>query len=233
MLPLGDSTLENLNAELEWCSGSPGTVSFDVYFGTNAAAVEKAANTLTVGSPADFTNVYKGNQPVNRTSFGPVRLALAQTYYWRVDQRDASGKVTPGKVSRFFTEHGNATEPAPADGYIFVEGGKQVLNWKPGKYAVKQNIYFGETPEKAAAARIPALRDLDPGVDLHRAADEESSPRPENILARGVDKLGGVADHQGRRLEFPACQKESENLPACGPVQRGRLQHGHWHAGPI
>jgi hypothetical protein len=195
--PMRDCTLDTLSAELKWLPGSPEVASFDVYLATNSSVLDKAANSPPVGLPNEFKNVFKGNQPVSKTSYGPLRLNLRQTYYWRVDQRDAAGKVTPGAVSRFSTEHGNATDPVPADGYIFVEGGKQVLNWKPGKYAVRQNIYFGDSAAAVVAAKTPAVRDLAPAVTSVPLARNNPVPgkitywRVESVNAEGLPVTRG------------------------------------------
>jgi sialidase-1 len=66
---------------LTWAS-SPGTVSHDVYFGTD--------------SPGEFM----GTQAAN--SFDPGPLSPNTTYYWRVDPRNGNG-VTMGEIWSFST----------------------------------------------------------------------------------------------------------------------------------
>ncbi len=98
---------------------------------------------------------------VNKTEYGPLKLDLGTTYYWAVDQLNASGKVAQkGIISEFKTETGNATAPVPADSYIFVEGGKHQLAWTPGKYALKQNIYIGDSAEEVLAKKKPDFANL-------------------------------------------------------------------------
>ena len=185
--PADGSTLDKLSTELKWVPGNPNVVSFDVYLTTNFAAMDATVH----------GKEFKGNQPATKTSFGPLPLDLGQTYYWRIDQRDASGEVTPGTICRFSTEAGNATDPVPADTYIFVQGGKHVLNWKPGKYAVRQHIYFGDSAEKVLAAKTPAVRDLAPGVtslDLplkNLAPGKNTFWRVESVNARGLPVTKG------------------------------------------
>jgi len=69
------------NATLSWTAGSDAT-SHDVYFGTT--------------SPGTF----KGNQTA--TTYNPGTLALGTTYYWRIDEKNATGTTT-GDVWSFTT----------------------------------------------------------------------------------------------------------------------------------
>ncbi|MCK6473510.1 MAG: PKD domain-containing protein [Planctomycetes bacterium] len=58
--------------------------SYDVYFGTDQTAVANAS-TSTAG-------IFVGNQA--GTSFEPGALTNSQTYYWRIDTKNANGTVT-------------------------------------------------------------------------------------------------------------------------------------------
>ncbi len=162
--PSRDARLETLQTELRWLPGSAASSSFDVYFAASPQALEQGVNTMPVGAADELQNVYKGNQPASKTSYGPLRLTLGQSYCWRVDQRDASGKITRGEVSRFVTETGKTSDPGPADDYLVVEGGKYQLSWKPGKYATRQNLYLGNSAAEVASARAPTIKDLAPTV---------------------------------------------------------------------
>lgn len=143
--PRPGAKLDTLKTTLKWAPGTKDATNYVVYYGTDKAAVEK----LT-----DLKNV-KGGKTV-KPEFGPIDLTLGKTYYWRVDQLNASNKIiNKGEVSSFSTETGNATDPNPADGYIVVEGGKYDLKWTPGKYAVKQNVYFGTTEAEVRASKKP------------------------------------------------------------------------------
>jgi len=62
---------------LAWHAGAH-AVSHQIYFGTDAAAVEQA-DTSTTG-------IYQGTQDVDETSLALDRLAWGTTYYWRVDE---------------------------------------------------------------------------------------------------------------------------------------------------
>jgi len=72
----------DINADLSWTAGT-GATSHDVYFGTT--------------SPGYF----QGNQ--TETTFEPGTMANYTTYYWRIDEKDASSTTT-GNVWSFTTE---------------------------------------------------------------------------------------------------------------------------------
>ena len=152
--PRPNTQLDTLTANLQWVPAADGVASYDLYFDADQASVENSTNESKAG------RVYKGKQTT--TSFGPISLDINKAYYWRVDQLDASGKmIARGVVSKFTTESGNASDPTPADSYIFVEGGKHILSWKPGKYAVKQNVYVGETAQAVLGKKKPDFAGLD------------------------------------------------------------------------
>jgi len=152
--PRPNAQLDALTTNLQWAPAADGVASYDLYFDADQASVENAGRMPKAGK------IYKGKQTT--TSFGPISLDINKAYYWRVDQLDASGKVIArGVVSKFTTENGNASEPAPADSYIFVQGGKHILSWKPGKYAEKQNVYVGETADEVRSKKKPDFAGLD------------------------------------------------------------------------
>ena len=79
-------------ARLDW-TGSPLAASYDVFVGTDAAAVATATNSAG--------GIYRGNTTgisffLNSSSFLP-----GQTYYWRIDIRNFDGTTTPGPVWSF------------------------------------------------------------------------------------------------------------------------------------
>jgi Concanavalin A-like lectin/glucanases superfamily len=81
---------------LKWDAGAL-AVEHDVYLGTDEAEVREA----TVATEG----VYRGRQPADATSYAVPEAPLQWngTYYWRVDEIDADGAVTEGKVWRFQT----------------------------------------------------------------------------------------------------------------------------------
>lgn len=161
--PERGATLETVMTTLTWAAGDHAAASYDIYVGTDQAVVGKAENTLPVGKAEEWQKVYKGNQSVTKDTprYGPLRLDIAKAYYWRIDQCDAAGKVAQrGVVWKFSTDTGQATDPVPADRYIVVEGGKKELRWKPGKHAVRQNIYLGASAEEVLGKKTPDIAGL-------------------------------------------------------------------------
>jgi len=82
------------DVDLSWTAGV-GAVTHDVYFGNNQADV--AAGT---------GGTFKGNKPL--ATYDPGDLTKGVTYYWRIDEHDAAGKVYTGEVWRFTTISPNA-----------------------------------------------------------------------------------------------------------------------------
>jgi hypothetical protein len=70
--------------------------SHEVYFGTDAQAVKDA----TAASPE-----YKGTRALGDESYDPGRLALATTYYWRIDEVNNTNADSPwtGRLWSFST----------------------------------------------------------------------------------------------------------------------------------
>jgi regulation of enolase protein 1 (concanavalin A-like superfamily) len=77
---------------LSWVLGE-GAVQHDVYFSTDANAVENA-------DASDTTGIYCGRQDPNSFT-PPITFKSAQTYYWRIDEIDGSGTVSKGRVWSF------------------------------------------------------------------------------------------------------------------------------------
>ncbi|HBG26809.1 MAG: hypothetical protein A2Y10_05385 [Planctomycetes bacterium GWF2_41_51] len=81
-IPANLSTEIGLNPNLTWSAGA-GAASHDVYFG-------------------NFNpGVFKCNQFT--TNFIPIELLPNRTYYWRIDEKSASGTTTIGSVWQFTT----------------------------------------------------------------------------------------------------------------------------------
>lgn len=108
---------EHVNADsgsalLSWAAATSGSaISHDVYFGTNYNAVK----TATHASPE-----FKGNQA--GLSYNATGLKTFPTYYWRVDEIDATASATKGAVWYFRARH--LAFPG-AEGYgRFARGGR-------------------------------------------------------------------------------------------------------------
>ena len=114
-------------AALTW-TPADGAMSHLLYFGTGSNAVAGA----TQSAPE-----FKGQ--LLAASFGLPTLDPAREYFWRVDEVDASGRVTPGELWRFRVR----TIAFPtAEGYgRFARGGRggriievtNLLDYNPGK----------------------------------------------------------------------------------------------------
>jgi hypothetical protein len=112
-----------VNADFSWTAGS-GAASHDVYFGTS--------------SPGS----YQGNQAA--TTFDTGTMANDTTYYWRIDEVNASGTTT-GTVWSFTTivaAPGSASSPSPANAASDVDINAN-LSWSAGSGAVSHDVYFG------------------------------------------------------------------------------------------
>jgi hypothetical protein len=98
------------SVKLSWV-GSSAALSHDLYFGTNALAVAAADRK----SPW-----FRGNQ--KQTHFNAAPLNHFDTYYWRVDQLDASNRFIKGETWSFRIPH--LAFPT-AEGYgRFARGGR-------------------------------------------------------------------------------------------------------------
>jgi regulation of enolase protein 1 (concanavalin A-like superfamily) len=77
---------------LSWTPGE-NAVQHDVYFGTDANAVENA-------DTSDTTGIYRGRQDPNTYALTEA-LEIGQTYYWRIDEIDASAVINKGGIWSF------------------------------------------------------------------------------------------------------------------------------------
>ncbi|MEN6575262.1 MAG: PA14 domain-containing protein [Phycisphaerales bacterium] len=83
----------DVDADLAWTAGMTAGVnakSHDVYFGADKAAVK-----------AGDAGVFQGN--ISKLTYDPGTLAENTTYYWRIDEYDATGQLHPGEVWSFTT----------------------------------------------------------------------------------------------------------------------------------
>jgi len=77
-----------LDVQLSWAAGQ-NVLTHDVYFGTDKAAVAAGDAGVAVATGQEDT------------SFDPSGLEPVSTYYWRVDEHDASGNLVVGDVWSF------------------------------------------------------------------------------------------------------------------------------------
>jgi hypothetical protein len=117
--------------------------------------------TWAKGDDAILHNVYIGRTP-DLTEAERVATNLPVTmyyhlpglepgglYYWRVDEVDLAGKVTPGPVWSFVAQAETAYYPSPADGSKDVSP-TPVLTWQAGLAAMKHRVYFGDNHDAVA-----------------------------------------------------------------------------------
>ena len=197
--PRRGATLDGVTTTLQWEEGSPDVASYALHVGTTKDQLDIGANSPAAKAGSFPLTVGK----LTETQYGPLQLALGTTYYWRVDQLDASGKVAQkGLVSEFKTEAGNAAKPAPADSYIMVEGGKHELSWTPGQYATKQNIYIGETAAEVLAKKIPDFAGLAPTVTSVELPIKDPVPGKSYFWRVESINRGGLATSAGECWNF-------------------------------
>jgi hypothetical protein len=122
--PANGATSVGVTTDLSWTAGS-GATSHDVYFGTAA------------------TPPLIGNQTA--TTYDTGTMANSTTYYWRINEKNASGTTT-GVVWSFTTQApappGQASSPSPANAATGVST-TATLSWTAGSGATSHDVYFG------------------------------------------------------------------------------------------
>jgi hypothetical protein len=134
--PANEAESVSIDVKLSWTPGFGAAIHF-VYFGDNFEDVSNA----------------DGNPPWGSAIYNPGPLKPAKTYYWRVDEFDAS-QTYKGDVWSFTTE-GAVGDPNPAKGAVDITQ-TPVLTWTPGLGAT-YDIYFGtdaSTLEKKASGNL-------------------------------------------------------------------------------
>jgi len=122
-----DGAVDVVMPLFEWEAGW-GAAMHEVYFGDSPDTL-----TLKTETPA---LMYFHAEP----------MEPGVTYYWRVDEVDATGAKTTGNVWSFTTFPVKATEPSPADGATNLLTAVE-LSWKAGLNAQTHDVYFGTDPD--------------------------------------------------------------------------------------
>jgi len=128
---------------LQWTKGE-GAAKHDVYLGISPDLTE--ADRVVSGTKNVF--YYHG-----------AGLVAGATYYWRVDEVDASGTIHTGDVWTFVAQAEAAYYPTPADGANNAQL-TSPLTWYAGKGALKHHLYFGGDAGAVAAGTA----DVDQGL---------------------------------------------------------------------
>jgi hypothetical protein len=121
--PANGATFVDPEGDLSWTPGF-GAKLHTVYFGDNFEEVNNATDGQTQGT----------------ATYTPGTLKFAKTYYWRVDEFDASDTFK-GEVWSFITQ-GAVENLNPANGAVDVTQ-TPILTWTPGVYGASHEIYFG------------------------------------------------------------------------------------------
>ena len=135
--PRNGAKTEALSVNLRWQPGIAGAKDFALFAGTDRAAVERGDASAS--------------KPQN-----PMPLQLGATYFWRVEQRDASGKQS-GPVWTFTADAGLATEPQPRDATSSTPVSVARLAWHPGRYATAQRVFIGTSREEVERGTKPPV----------------------------------------------------------------------------
>jgi hypothetical protein len=121
------------NPLFQWTPGIT-AVMHDVYFGTN---------------PEPGAAEFKGSQPF-AMYFEVMPLVPGATYYWRVDETDATGTKYVGNVWSFTVMPLTAHFPSPVDGALWRKT-TTTVSWTAGQGAVSHKV-FGDTDRAAVEA---------------------------------------------------------------------------------
>ncbi|MGC9056918.1 MAG: LamG-like jellyroll fold domain-containing protein [Candidatus Saccharicenans sp.] len=149
--PADGQLLETLNVSLKWEKGDERATSFSVYFSSSREEVEKGQ-----------AKAKKGNLAGDQNNFEISNLEPGKTYFWRVDEIDSNGKIwQPGIIRSFKIDDGSAKNPIPHNLHGSVSLDLKRLSWTPGPWAVTQDVYLANNPEKVIKGR-PLVQGLKP-----------------------------------------------------------------------
>jgi hypothetical protein len=138
-VPADSTNNVSVNADLSWSPGNDAT-SHDVYFGTDSTP---------------DSGELQGNQTA--ATFDTATMDNDTTYYWRIDEVNASGTTT-GNVWSFTTivdAPEQATRSITAD-----------LSWTAGSGSTSSDVYFGtdSTPDSSELQGNQTATTFDPGT---------------------------------------------------------------------
>ncbi|MBN2592089.1 MAG: fibronectin type III domain-containing protein, partial [Sedimentisphaerales bacterium] len=172
---------------LSWSPGDT-AISHDVYFGISYDDVNDGTN-----------DTFQGNQAATSFIAGspgspyPNGLVPGTTYYWRIDEVDASGTKHKGDIWSFWIPPKTAYDPNPADYAEFVEL-DAALSWVPGLEAKSHTVYFGDN--------FNDVNNATGGLSQESATHTPDLLEPEKFYYWRVDEDDGVATYKGEVWSF-------------------------------
>ena len=181
-VPADGSTVEDRRGVLHWQAGHPKAESSQVYLSQDRAAVEAMNGNSLLGPalPSGAESQYEAGE-----------LALGNKYFWRVQELDAARqRLVAGPVWSFTVSAGPASSPQPRDRVAGIRQSTAELIWKPGRYAVSQNLFFGTDADAvgrgtqplatltATASRFPLPTPLEYGRTYYWRVDENNGSLP-------------------------------------------------------
>jgi len=149
--PKNGEIIESLSASLQWEAGADAD-SFDIYFGEDKSEV---------GDADKSSKAFQGSLPADSHSWEVSQLSLGRAYFWRVDQVGPAGNaITRGETWSFTVSACPAGHPFPHDKIAAVKVNLIELRWTPGRYAVSQDFYFGDSQDQVQKAVTPQIKGL-------------------------------------------------------------------------
>jgi hypothetical protein len=166
-----DGTQEVTSPLFQWTAGD-GALLHQVYMGTKP----------------ELTAADKAGAPIPMAMYFHVPgLTPGTTYYWRVDETDAAGKVTTGPVWSFSVMPLTAHFPSPYDGALWRKTDTKV-SWTAGQGAVSHKVYGGT--DKAAVTGGAAIALL--ATQTATSLDVSAVLKPVTTYYWRVDEVDGT-----------------------------------------
>jgi hypothetical protein len=150
--PKNGETIENLSVSLQWEAGAKHLDSFEIYFSADRSEIESAGKS---------SRAFQDSLPPNSHFWKTPGLSLGGTYFWRVDQIGKAGKaISRGETWSFTVSACPASRPFPRDKITAVKADLTELRWTPNRYAVSQDVYFGDSQDQVQKATTPQIKGL-------------------------------------------------------------------------
>jgi hypothetical protein len=207
------------DVSLAWVAGT-GAAGHKVYLGTDPATVSK-----------DIPGSAEYQTTVANCVYKPALLKFERTYYWRVDQISHSAKAPiKGKLWCLTTGSGKACKPIPIDGGNAIAD--TTLNWSPGAYANRHDVYFGSGFDAVQNANWTSVEYKGAGSKTYY----EPAPLEEDTTYYWrVDQIGDGTYVKGDVWSFrttsPLQLRVDFALPQWGKAEvvAGSAKPGWWH----